>query len=379
MDPQVIAPETSDIVVLLARLCCTLLALTPHCRKVSIYEIKLPTLQSIDDLLRSSGFRFAPTLVQILQSKTPPSIADLKRLPLHLGDFWAVYLHVLEKPGHRPRIYIGSATGKRYGWTGRYNQYTKAIHHLPYYYKRYINDGYVRTHTGLLCWAPNPTASKRIMLRVLFLLVEAALTIGLWSIVSAKDYEMPHLCFWKVDSLVYGGLNSHFSIQEGVQDGDSDLTAEEIDAFEEALKEAAREAARLRTRLANEKRGVEATNAYNAQTRTKHIAEKRHHCRTCNKFFGQKVHLAEHNLTKAHLDKVAGITKAIQRPDHKRRNANNKLLKKFWCGHCSYAAPTQQALDKHLATDKHSKKAGASHSKTKNGSESTPSIQAYLV
>ena len=360
VDSSTPPPVTTDIVSLVAWLCWALLTLTPNCLKNPVYAMKLTSLRFIDELLRSSGFTFAPGLLQMLQSKTPPSLADLKTLPLHLGDVWGVYLHVLEKPGCRPRICIGSATAKVNGWLARFRQYTVYFDPLPRYYKLYLSKGYKRTHSGLLCWAPNPRASKRILLRTLFMLLEAAFTMGFWSIISIKDYSMPNLCFWKVEDLDYGGLNSHFPIQEGVQDGSQGLTAEQVDALEEALKEAAREAARLRTQLANEKRGKAATNQYNGQLREKNRAEKKHVCNVCNKTFGSKTHLNEHNASQAHLDKAAGITKVIQRPDRKRQDALNKANKTFYCKPCDYPAPSKQALEKHRLTDKHrTKVAGA--------------------
>jgi hypothetical protein len=51
----------------------------------------------------------------------------------------------------------------------------------------------------------------------------------LWAMVSrTKDYGMPHLCSWALDTMEYDGCRSHSSLAEGVKGEEAGLTLEEI-------------------------------------------------------------------------------------------------------------------------------------------------------
>jgi hypothetical protein len=92
----------------------TCLSLTPAALKNGVYALVLPTSQVLEQLMLDS-LTFAPGLLDVLQSKIPPTISYFKSLPLHLVKMWGVYLVVLEKPSSRPKVYIGSSTESRSG------------------------------------------------------------------------------------------------------------------------------------------------------------------------------------------------------------------------------------------------------------------------
>jgi hypothetical protein len=179
-----------------------------------------------------SHFTFAPGLLDVLQSKTAPTISYFKSLPLHLVKLWAVYLLVLGKPGHRPKVYIGSGTESRSVVCTRIGQYNRGFS-LPTYVRRALNDGYTISHKGLLCWSPLPTAAERYPLRALFIVAEAVLSLYFWTMVSRKkDYGMPRLCPWSLNTLEYDGCCGHVSLTEKVQDACENLTPEQINTLD---------------------------------------------------------------------------------------------------------------------------------------------------
>jgi hypothetical protein len=222
-----------------------------------------------------SHFTFAPGLLDVLQSRTSPTISYFKSLPLHLVKLWAVYLLVLEKPVHRPKVYIGCGTESRSGVCTRIGQYNRG-ENLATYVQRALDDGYTISHKELLCWSPLPTAAERYRLRALYLVAEAAFSLYFWTMVSRKkDYGMPRLYPWSLDTLEYDGCCGHVSLTEKVQDTHENLTPEQIDIVDSERK--------LRnSRRDRETRGQERTAHDQKNKREKALASKKFSCNLCN-------------------------------------------------------------------------------------------------
>jgi len=340
------APTTTSIIVFAVWLSWKCLSLTPVAMKNGTLALIFPTLQVLEQVMLSSHFTFAPGLLDVLQSKSPPTIAYFKSLPLHLVKLWAVYLLVLEKANHRPKIYIGCGTECRSGVSTRMSQYGREVN-LPKYVRRALDDGYVISHKGLLCWAPLPTASKKIPLRALFLIVEAVFTLYFWAMVSRKkDYTMPPLCPWSLDSLEYDGCCGHFSLSEKIDGQVAYLTPEQIDAVDSDRK-------LQNSRRDAKKRGPVKTSISSKKRRENALAQKKFSCDLCNVFFGAKNQLRNHKLTQKHIDNVDGVIRTVKNPRSKARMAENFAAGKYHCSTCNYTASTQQKLNNHLKTPKH--------------------------
>ncbi len=355
VDSIKMAPPTTDIVEFAVWLCWICLSLTPAALKNGVFAIKFPTLELLQQLLLGSLFSFAPGLFQVLKSKTPPTIAYFKTLPLHTTKIWAVYVLILEKPGHRPKTYIGIGTDSRSGVSTRLGQYHRG-ESLPKFVKRALDDGYTMSHKGLLCWSPIPPAAKRVLLRTLFLAIESAFTLYLWPMVSrTKDYGMPHLCPWKIDTLEYDGCCSHFSLLEGAYDANEDLTPEQINALdaERKLRDSRRDYAT---------RGKERNAISNKKMRENSKSSKKYSCNICNVVFCVGEQLKTHKRTQKHIDNAAGITKAVKNPQAKKRNSANLAAQRYCCNDCNYTASTQQKLNAHFKTKKHLNKVSESSS-----------------
>ncbi len=74
--------------------------------KNSVFDVVFPDEAALNQMASTIALVFAPGLLQVLQSTVPPTIEYFKTLPPcdRLDRFWAVYLLVLEKPGHKANL-----------------------------------------------------------------------------------------------------------------------------------------------------------------------------------------------------------------------------------------------------------------------------------
>ena len=169
---------------------------------------------------------FAPGLLQVLQSTVPSTIEYCKTLPPcdRLVRFWAVYLLVLEKPGHKSKIYVDPKVGV---W-GRLWCYVSG-YTLPRYVKKAPDDGYHISYKGLLCRCPIPARPLQPTVRTFFILLGAAFAFVFWAMYATKgDYGMSSICPWDCASLEYSGLCSHCCLYEQVP-GEWGFSDEELE------------------------------------------------------------------------------------------------------------------------------------------------------
>jgi hypothetical protein len=149
--------------------------------KFSVFVKVLSSKEIIEELLSCTSLVFAPGLLEVLQSSTPPTVAFFKSLPTDPYKVWGVYLLVLEKQNSRTKIYIGSGTNAESGVSSRLRHYDiKAYDVLPLYVNEALEEGYTIVHKGLLCSAPLPPAGVVPTTRLLFLALEAAFTFAFW-------------------------------------------------------------------------------------------------------------------------------------------------------------------------------------------------------
>ena len=333
------------------------LSLTAAKLKNPAYAMVLATQVMLEELLSDSLVVFAPSLLDILQAKSPPTLSQLKALPTNAENRWGVYLLVLEKPHqgsqhYRPKIYIGSGTKFAGGVFTRFRQYdTKVV--LPFYLKRALDDGYEITHKGLLCWSPIPVIGRIYLVRVLLLALESMFSITLWAMVSrTKDYNMPHICPWKLEDLEYDGLCSHVALIEGIKGEENGLTPEQI---------AAKELEQFRDWDITKRNRCKAA-------KTKAIKERSYACNICNFAFNSTYDLSNHNRTQRHINKAGGITKVLKNPDQMVWQQKNRDAKVNHCEICDHSFGTSQQLTVHLNSKRHKNKAAAALSKSSSSS-----------
>lgn len=219
-------PAGTTLIQLVLLLTWTCLITTPEKLKHPIFSKVLSDQDALTNLLSSIPMVFAPGLLEVLQASTPPTVSYFKGLPSEIMKLWAIYLLFLEKPGSRPRIYIGLATHTK-GAYRRFNDYDRG-EKLSLNIQRALKDGYTIVHKGCLCWTPIPATGQIPEIRTLFIALEATLTFVFWAMCSKKDYKMGGMHRWPVQSLEYDGLCSHNPLSEKVP-GDHDLTVEELE------------------------------------------------------------------------------------------------------------------------------------------------------
>ncbi|KAK4951906.1 carbamoyl-phosphate synthase (glutamine-hydrolyzing) cpa2 [Elasticomyces elasticus] len=336
----------------------------------------------IAELLEDSMVAFAPGLLDVLQSATPPGIDVFKRLPTNGTGRWGVYLVVLEKAGRRPRIYIGSGTQVVGGVASRWQTYAR-LTGLPRFVQRAIDEGYTITHVGLLCWASIPAPAVRFPLRSLFLALEATFSVLLWAMVSrTKSYGLPNLCPWDLDAIEYDGCCSHTALAETVVGEEEGLTLEQI-AAKAVLADARRSEQRrinrsksyyalklkdfdkwqAQIRAQDARRDPEALRISKKKSSAKAKAGPKFNCDPCGLSFKDSTELNKHNATQRHLNKISG--KVVRGKDAQRFAASGaiaKAAKRFHCACCDHAFNTKQHLTGHFTTQKHIDKATAAAS-----------------
>jgi rubrerythrin len=281
---------------------------------------------------------------------------------------WAIYLLVLEKPGHRSKIYIGSGTSASGGFAARFGQYDNLLL-LPLRVEDALNDGYIIVHKGLLYWSPIPRAALVPVYRLLFIALEAGFAYLLWAMCARKgDYGMGHICPWDRNTLEYDGLCSHPCLNEGIR-GDFDMTAEQLEAqaiereqkrlalkkenatnhhyrqmetnYDEYIGEAGERVAKSRAN--NPGRDAK----HQADRITKALDEKTFHCRRCDLSFGTKQRLSDHEQT----------------PKHKRKLTESS--NPFKCVLCNLGFHNKSNLTRHNTSERHLKKLAVVESSVK--------------
>ncbi|KAJ4382713.1 carbamoyl-phosphate synthase (glutamine-hydrolyzing) cpa2 [Didymella sp. IMI 355093] len=300
-----------------------------HTTQKNVYfDSYFPRYEALEPVAISASLEFCPGLHEVVSSVNPPPLTYFKELPSPSYDamLFGIYVHVLEKPDERPRLYMGSGTNTKHGVVHRLKDYD-AGRILPLYYAASLKDGYTRTHTALMCWMPLPTVGMVPVYRLLFLALEAIFSYMFWAMVAYKaDYGMSHLCLWDWRSLPWDGLGSHSPLREGplgdFDDNPQQLTEEELEVRAAEYKKRFAEMhnrnnsnwhfKKMATdydayigaageRVARSRANNPGRDAAHQERRAKEAIEnKTFHCTRCNISFGTKQRLDLHKKTKDH-------------------------------------------------------------------------------
>jgi hypothetical protein len=349
------------------------LTLTPVMLKNPKLDQIMPSFEALEQLLNASLVVIAPGVLEALRASTPPTVAWFHSLPVIVTNRWAVYVLLLEKPGHRSKAYIGLGTGCKRGVATRWANYDNRLS-LPSLVEAALNDGFTITCKRVICHSPIPPRGSRVPLRGLLLLIEATLSIAFWAMESrTKDYGMPHLCSWPLHKIEYDGLCSHSSIYEGIRGDDEGLTPEQIKVKVDAAKR--REAEQHKAKYHNfkavdfegwqaQRRRYNQNAARNPESAakkkvilqnfySKNKATEQFKCTLCDKTFCGRSQLDEHYLSKRHVDKIKGKNRFKKSPIQDAFRARNKAARKFACNPCNFNGGTKQSLNVHRGTKGH--------------------------
>jgi rubredoxin len=340
--------------------------------KNPVFDMVLTSSAVIAQLMASSLIVFAPGLLDVLHSETPPTVAYFMNLPTDVVKLWAVYVLVLTKLNCRPRIYVGSGTAKKRGVALRFSQYDKK-RALPRSIERAFDEGYTITSKGLLCWAPIPSALLRFPVRALFLALESVFSLTLWAMVSrTKDYGMPPLCSWDLSTMEYDGCCNHMSLIERVDGEEDGLTVEQIAQKQKELDARQKLQTKVAKHIAYHDFKLRDFAGWQAQRRKYHkqcskVSKKasfikskakakatgQYACNPCGYNFEAITALNDHKATKAHKDKLNGVQKPVKDLYGKAWRENNIATKRYSCGICNRAFGEAKGLTTHNNTDTH--------------------------
>ena len=280
-----------DMVDYAVQLIWTCLCIAPSASINPMFAIVLSSQDMVKQILLDSHVVFAPGLLDVLQANTPPPVSYFKRLPTNVKQRWGAYDIVLEKPGCRPKFYVGTGTNVYLGVSQRFNDY-HAGRKLPRFVQKALDEGYTLTHQGLFCWSPLPMETKAFQLRALFLAIEATFSVVFWALYSrTKDYGMPKACPWPLDAFEYDGCCSHVAFWEKIHGEIIGASLEQIAAKEVVMMENHRQ-----LQAASTKKG-----------RDNNRDSRRYACDLCSSVFRSQSELNLHNITKKHIDKVKGV------------------------------------------------------------------------
>jgi hypothetical protein len=294
-----------------------------------VFAVILESSDVVEEYLQSAALEFAPGLLDVLDAASPPPLAFFKGLPLIAGFCWAVYALTLEKPGCRPRVYIGKSTNSARGAIVRLADYDLQKT-LPEFVKKSLDDGFTITHKGFLCIKRNPLASQFAVVETIILALEATFTFFFWAMWSrVKDYNMSHARGWPINAFEYDGCCSHNPMIEKL--AWTELTTEQAIALLAERKE----------------KKIDSDTSWAADNKR----SQRYYCKTCNRSFNRRNQLDRHNTVPYHKNRVAGLT--VRNTPQARNQAKSIKSRKFYCALCNYAGPSSDKLKRHNDTDKH--------------------------
>lgn len=363
--------KATTLLQLILALLWLILSTTPTTSVSAIFPKILPSAEVVTDVFNSAAPVFAPGVYEVLQAATPPTVAFFASLPTDFKDKWAIYALTLEKPGFRPKIYIGSGTRIKVRVLKRLLSYDRG-ECLPHLVAKALEDDYVIVHKGLLCWIPIPSAVMAPLYRLLFVALEALFTFVFWAINCKTEYGygMTHLCPWNRNTLEYDGLCTHHPLSECPR-GEF-LTEQEIEAkAREALAKQAAAVREWRAKakaqdpvkykqqkhtwyLTSERNNPGGSIDHNHRSRARAVAEKRHYCSVCDYAAMTTSKLRDHLKSAKHAAKVAAV----------KAGKVNVLLeqekkKRWFCASCGIGFNKSSSWKRHLASPRHKKKAAA--------------------
>jgi hypothetical protein len=340
-----------------------------------------------DCVSAASQLTMAPGVEDVIAADAPPCLDIFRSLPQDTdGLYWAIYAIVMEKPGCRPCLYIGSGTNVAHGARSRIRSYNANASHLPRFVELRFTQGFHIGHIGLLCWTPSPSPGLVPRVRARFLALEAAFTVLFHAAFEAlTDAYLRDLISWPREAVEWNPLCSHLSIREAIR-GNTDASPEELEiiaALRSArLAEKALEASRrfrakktkedpegflnkcTAAKLVWSHKNRDRVNSTASKGRSSRIMQSLYPCNDCDISLQSAQALEKHLLTQSHRDRVAGITKDA--PSRSAvavaaARAKAKENKTHHCTTCNKSFDNDYSLTRHLATALHARRLGDSH------------------
>ena len=332
----------------------------PKMLKSMLYDDIVPTQEDLRSVPCFENLTFAPGFMDVVRKDSPPNLDFFKSLPTDEFKKWGVYALVLEKPGCRPRLYVGSGTDSVDGVASRFRRY-RIDRQWSNFNLRAIQDGYTVTHMGLLCWIPIPDPKSIPITRLFVKALEGTLSFLFWAMRTPEksgaaytDYNMTHRCLWRIEDLDWDGLCSHTSFLEGNK-GDFELTEEQLIAHVEEYARRHREACKdwhQKQMADNYHDYIDRAIGRVYKSRDQNRENKTWHCPPCGLTAGTKFEWEQHLKTKKHARNTADVGGG----GGDGRNSAKKTQAQFHCIPCGKSYQFSTGLSRHRRSDKHKAK-----------------------
>lgn len=332
-----------------------------------IYRIIYPTKEEFDEKCASLSITFVDGLLEMINSRIPPSMEEIKALPAapspeELSKVWAVYMHVYELDGRRGRLYAGSATHASFGARPRIGQYEKPHGYtISRLIKRALAQGFVKKHTMLLCWCPKPPPGLVYQARQHLLGLEAAFQMIFYTVIGNKyDGTWLHLMPWSRDHISWFPLCQQLALREHCR-GDIFIPPEKLAIITENRAARKRENRNKRPKGAAYQRWSVWRRGYYRMVKQSRMFA----CDVCNLSF-KTIQAKNLHLTRArHKRNVLIISRGgVVRPSAraircKELRDNNKATWRYPCRTCVKCFVERFSLRDHFKTRAHAAAAAA--------------------
>lgn len=310
------------------------------------FRVKFPTKETLSALMFTMAPSFCPELLHILDAAESPPVSFFDSWPDTIpSKTWAVYALVYRKTGHRPILYIGSATDQDHGVESRFRSY-RTSHMLPEGIRIATSSGFTLASQKLLITSPIPAAAIRPQSRLLFVALEAVLTNIFWALRNKnRNYGFLENRKWPKALMAWDGACTHSPLIEGVSGTESSLSPEELEAAEAARLEQNRKRNKdwyEADKIKNPGKAQEAWRISEAKKRPKlqqerdeAVQNKTFFCELCDHAFGSQRLLDRH----------------LQSPTHQNRTAPRPAS--WYCEHCEKEFRFESGLKEHLRSPQH--------------------------
>jgi hypothetical protein len=349
-----------------------------------IFKVIFSDRAVYDEVCATCPLTFAEGLSEVLDCPTPPSLDYFRSLPRvkltdqDLPNCWAVYAHIFEKAGRKPRLYIGSATAEK-GAKLRLKKYesTAVSVKQPRFVELARKQGFVKTHTALLAWSKIPHFRHISRARQRYLGIEGVFQMLFFASIF-NNYEPEWVDFmpWCREDVEWEPLCSHISFNECIRDPsllDLDFEAlDKLQSFKLAQKKA-------RSKKGNRAYMVAHPAKRAASQRARHkklTASRKYECKICDVVPITPQGLKNHINTRRHKTRVDNIARgeSLEPGTHGRRvarlDARSLAEKRFCCEICDKVYPRATNLREHYKTKMHLKNAAEADAALEEGIES---------
>lgn len=361
---------------------CTITADAPDWYVCPVYKTVLGEDGKFTKICSETPLSFAPALFDVLQSPTPPSLDFFRTLPPPSANdkIWAIYLILMEKPGEKARLYVGSGTNAQVGVRARMANYDKGKE-VPRLVKAALDSGFTITHRGLLCWSPIPPEGLIPTARVRYLAVEAVFGFVFFASAETRlDGLWTSMLPWKREDVSWLPLCTHTSLMERPP-GNLSMSEEELMAYNAARRLHVKQKMAIASKRAEDKQRAQDLEAYMARKRQEKLAwtknnpervkeigagvrarakaSKKHECIVCSIPLQSKTALARHLKSKAHQEQVRLAAGGAPKPvsagtlTSQRFRERSKANGNFICSPCNKIFGHKGHLDRHNLSAKH--------------------------